>query len=132
MTSASHAVEYFTTLGRSKSLACKSFAKSDSEKARSPSELWNDAITEIAIVHPGEKVPAGWEIINSSVDGNLIEHFIAVKRRTESPRLDHITKVCKNYCLYPLSNHNNRYSYFKLLVKNCERWRCADTWIRDT
>ena len=94
---ASNVIDYFATLGR-KTLTCKSFESLwVNDKLRSPSEIWNEAITDIAIVHQGEKLPDDtWQTIDQSIDHRPISSrsTIAVRRRGASKRLDHITKVC--------------------------------------
>lgn len=96
VTMASNVIDYFATLGR-KSLICKSFESLwVNDKLRSPSEIWNEAITDIAIVHQGERLPdSSWQMIDQSVDNRPISSrsTIAVRRRGASKRLDHITKV---------------------------------------
>ena len=93
---ASNVIDYFATLGR-KSLICKSFESLwVNDKLRSPSEIWSEAITDIAIVHQGERLPdSSWQMIDQSVDNRPISSrsTIAVRRRGASKRLDHITKV---------------------------------------
>ena len=93
---ASNVIDYFATLGR-KTLNCKSFESLwVNDKLRSPSEIWNEAITDIAIVHEGEKLPDDtWQTIDQSIDHRPISSrsTIAVRRRGASKRLDHITKV---------------------------------------
>lgn len=93
---ASNVIDYFATLGR-KSLICKSFESLwTNDKLRTPSEIWNEAITDIAIVHPGEQLPdSSWQLINRSIDNRQItsRSTIAIRRRGASGRLDHITKV---------------------------------------
>lgn len=98
---ASNVIDYFATLGR-KSLTCKSFESLwVNDKLSSPSEIWSDAITDIAIVHQGEELPdSSWQSIDRSIDNRPINSrsTIAVKRRGASKRLDHITKV--NNCSF--------------------------------
>jgi hypothetical protein len=93
---ASNVIDYFATLGR-KALICKSFKSLwADDKAKIPSEIWNEAITDIAIVHYGESLPdSSWQIIDHSIDDRPISSrsTIAVRRRAASKRLDHITKV---------------------------------------
>lgn len=93
---ASNVIDYFATLGR-KSLICKSFESLwVNDKSRSPSEIWNEAITDIAIVHQGEMLPDdSWQVMNQSIDNRpiLSRSTIAVRRRASSKRLDHITRV---------------------------------------
>lgn len=93
---ASNVIDYFATLGR-KTLICKSFESLwVNDKSRSPSEIWNEAITDIAIVHQGERLPDDtWQMIDQSIDNRPISSrsTIAVRRRGASKRLDHITKV---------------------------------------
>lgn len=93
---ASNVIDYFATLGR-KSLTCKSFESLwVNDKLRSPSEIWSEAITDIAIVHQGEQLPdETWQLIDHSIDNRPVSSrsTIAVRRRGASNRLDHITKV---------------------------------------
>lgn len=97
MTNASHVVEYFATLGRSKALTHKPVDVSDKDHlARSASEVWNEAITDIIVVPLGEDAPdETWEKIEFSIDGQMIPSncSIAFRRRYHSKRSDHITKV---------------------------------------
>ena len=113
---AGHAIEYFATLGRKK-LVCKSFQGSSSsiggcgsssssssspqQHQKNPAFIWNEAITDIAIIHAGETIPEemrDWEMVQASVDNNPtgLTSIIAFQRRSASQRLDHITKVGKN------------------------------------
>lgn len=93
---ATNVIDYFSTIGKNK-LICKSFESLwENDKTKSPSEIWNDAITDIAIVHYGERLPdSSWSLIDRSVDDRPvnIRSTIAVRRRGASKRLDHITKV---------------------------------------
>lgn len=75
-------------------------------------DLWNNAITDIAVVCEGlenevfdsipsnlkicsgESVEDDWELIDKSVGGLAIDYpLIAIRRRSKSKRLDHICKV---------------------------------------
>jgi hypothetical protein len=97
MSNASHVIEYFATLGRRKALVCKPVdASSDNHITRIASEVWNEAITDIAIIHPDEDVPDDtWEKVDMSMDGRIVPTncLIALRRRKHSNRIDHITKV---------------------------------------
>ena len=100
MISASHVIEYFATLGRRKTLVCKQVDSSNGIRVtKNATEVWNEAITDIAIIQPGEQLPDAWEAIEASVDGGRIpsSSVIAVRRRIHSKRLDHITKVLIQY-----------------------------------
>ena len=115
-----HAIEYFATLGRKK-LVCKSFqssnstggcgssgsSSSSSQHQKNPAIIWNEAITDSAIIHAGELIPEemrDWEMVQASVDNSPtgLTSIIAFQRRSASQRLDHITKVKQTH-YYPIS-----------------------------
>ena len=113
---AGHAIEYFATLGR-KRLVCKSFqcsssnggcgssSSSSSSQQKNPAVIWNEAITDIVIIHAGETIPEemrDWEMVQASVDNSPtgLTSMIAFQRRSSSQRLDHITKVGKKGTRY--------------------------------
>ena len=115
---AGHAIEYFATLGRKK-LVCKSFqcsssnggcgssgsSSSSSQHQKNPAFIWNEAITDIVIIHAGETIPEemrDWEMVQASVDNSPtgLTSMIAFQRRSASQRLDHITKVERKSTLY--------------------------------
>jgi hypothetical protein len=138
---ASNVIDYFSTLGR-KSLVCKSFESLwADDKAKSPSEIWNEAITDIAVVHSGERLPdSSWQIIDRSIDNRPImsrNGLIAVRRRSASKRLDHITKVMPSYfeklkvVLNLIQYHRIQHLSFKLFTDKVDQERGCDTlWLR--
>ena len=107
MGDAGHAIEYFATLGRRKTLICKTFqqngsssssSSSSSQNNKSPAVLWNEAITDIVVIQAGETIPEEmreWEMVQASVDNTPtgLNAIIAIQRRSSSLRLDHITRV---------------------------------------
>lgn len=111
MGDAGHAIEYFATLGRRKTLICKTFQRnssssssSSSQNNKNPAVLWNEAITDIVVIQAGETIPEemrDWEMVQASVDNNPtgMNTVIAFRRRSSSQRLDHITKVSRSVTL---------------------------------
>lgn len=49
-----HAIDYFATLSRSAGpLQCKNLPSATSNSSVHPSEIWNDAITDMAVIYFG-------------------------------------------------------------------------------
>lgn len=111
MTSSSNVIDYFAVLGKvAGPLACKKIPIGWNEPCNKlefhPSDLWSAAITDISItfVDKGEALPdEGWEVLKDTIDGspaNLnsgdlergLPH-LAIRRRAQSKRLDHIVEV---------------------------------------
>jgi hypothetical protein len=98
----SFAIDYFTVLGRKDDkLQCENVKSLYEENKLCPlSEVWNDAITDIAVVteYNVDDFDDSWTIIEQSIDGVQFIDFdikisIAIQRRRNSKRLDHITAV---------------------------------------
>ena len=105
----SNCIDYFALVGRHEgALVCKDIqigwedAKSDFR----PSDLWVSAIVDISVVFvdKGEVLPdESWEIVQDTIDGNPANlnsgdlarglAHIAIKRRANSKRTDHIVEV---------------------------------------
>ena len=105
----SHCIDYFAVVGKPGSLVCEEVRSSwEENKQCSPCDVWNDAITDIAVVteHNKGSIDERWEVVNQSIDGlnfaeNGIRICVAYLRRRISRRLDHITHVSLPY-LYML------------------------------
>jgi len=98
----SHAIDYFAVLGRNEGkLVCDDVKSSwEENKFCHPSEVWNDAITDFAVVteHNRESLDETWEIIDCSVEGFEFTDIdfniaFAIQRRRNSKREDHITEI---------------------------------------
>lgn len=94
----SNAIDFFATLGRKPGqFSCKSFKSvwADDGTMLTPNEIWNDAITDIAVLTKGDhNLDESWTVLNTSLDGEELQlPYIAIKRRSTTHRLDHITKV---------------------------------------
>jgi hypothetical protein len=96
-----NAVDYFATLGRKPgAFAPKPLPSIDPDRPHdvlTPAEVWNKAITDVAVLMEGEEMPSdeeGWEILNTSVgELELCRPYIVFRRRIHSRRIDHISKV---------------------------------------
>jgi len=117
----SYAIDYFATLGRRPGeLSCKSMPSATSESTVPPSEIWLDAITDITVIYFDDEasIPVDdecgsppivstdgvdWELVKYTVDGDLANcnpgdpsrgiSLLAVRRRRQSKRLDHICEI---------------------------------------
>ena len=71
----------------------------NAEEMVQSSLLYQEAITDIAVVYPNEKLPKGqddgqWSIIDKSVEGKeLTAPHLAVRRRKHSGKVSHITGI---------------------------------------
>lgn len=101
----SKCIDYFATLGRANGplkpkyslpkIPCTDLKDSNS-KFSSYNDVWNNAITDIAVVMSDESLPdpETWELVNKSIDGlEIFPPHIAFRRRKHSFRLDHIKEI---------------------------------------
>ena len=102
-------IDYFATLGKRQGpLVPKSFRPiwEESKKEISAGELWNSAITDIAVIFidKGETLPDDtWELLSETISGYSAAFNIGeptkssgtfvIRRRKHSKRLDHICDV---------------------------------------
>ena len=100
----SHSIDYFAVLGKQDAKLQFENVKNiwEENKYYHPSEVWNDAITDIAVVteHNRGSIDDSWEIITQSIEGiefkyTNVKISLAFRRRRVSKRLDHISQVCK-------------------------------------
>ena len=98
----SYSIDYFAVLGRKDGkLQCGNVKSSwDESKQCHPSDVWNDAITDMVVVTESNRddFDCTWTIVDQSLEGiefaDLdIRISLAFRRRRESKRLDHITQV---------------------------------------
>ena len=95
----SHVIDYYATLGRLNNKLTPKKVANYAEEMVDPSVLWMEAITDIAVVYPNEKIPKGqdngqWSIITTSVEGKeLTAPHMAVRRRKHSGKVSHITSI---------------------------------------
>jgi hypothetical protein len=92
-------IDYFATLSRAPGpLKCKKLESDEGsgEFDMEPSELWNDAITDVTLIYEGEKCPEGqgWQVVSESADGaELPAPHLVFRRRRDSQKLDHIVEI---------------------------------------
>jgi hypothetical protein len=95
----SSAIDYFATLGRKNGSFVPKTSSGlidESRKQLTPSELWLSAITDISLVDEEaiESLDPSWTVIKFSAEGEpLVEPFVAFRRRKDTHRQDHVTKV---------------------------------------
>ena len=91
------ALDYYATLGRRDKKFTPKKLMNAAEEMVHPSLLYQEAITDIAVVYPNEKLPKGqddgqWSIIDKSVEGKeLTAPHLAVRR--EAPGESRILQV---------------------------------------
>eukprot|EP00981_Chlorochromonas_danica_P011325 scaffold3873_cov177-Ochromonas_danica.AAC.5 len=82
----------------SENLTCKSFPirlDEDSDPLTA-SQVWNEAITDIILLGPGEELPdeESWTFLTETINGHPIDPpYLAFRRRIFSHRQDHISHV---------------------------------------
>jgi hypothetical protein len=93
----SYCIDYFATIGRRNDLLLPKpiESKDDSNQLTSPKDIWDNAITDLAVVMEGETAPdSTWEVIKKTVNGlDLFPPYIAYQRRKHSHKVDHIVEV---------------------------------------
>lgn len=99
----SHSIDFFAVVGRKEEekLNCTKVSSLwDENQKSSLVDVWNDAITDIALVteYNRDSIDDSWTIITESTDGvefmDLdVKICLAYRRRRESKKIDHISQV---------------------------------------
>lgn len=84
-------IDYFATVGRKPG----SFViKNKHNGSTSAGDIWDNAITDVGVALEDEVFDDSWEVLDRSSTGlELFRPHIIIKRRKESKKLDHITKI---------------------------------------
>lgn len=93
-------IDYFATLGcRNEALIpvppTVSMGDDDAKQVLDIRKVWDDAITDVAVITETEAVPDNtWEVVKRTLNGlDLLPPYVALRRRKDSHRMDHITEV---------------------------------------
>ncbi len=94
-----NSVDYFATLSRAPGpLMCKKLEEDEGsgEYDLHPSDLWEEAVTDLTLLYEGEECPEGevWHEVQESVDGDVLPYpHLVFRRRRDSKKLDHIVQI---------------------------------------
>lgn len=114
----SFSIDYFAVLGKKNGVLTSEKVRSlwDDSQQVSLRDVWNDAITDIAVVteYNVDSIDDSWQVIRSSFEGRNFSDYgmkitIAVQRRRESKRLDHISQVIASgdVTISPIVTHDD-------------------------